>query len=207
MNATRLTQRYVLEHPSVRDCLARGLVNYSALAREICRTYDVKSFDAVLMACRRYVRRVKGSVSNERKILELVRSAKLNIRNKIIVAIIERPRQFNKIAQVQSDIRAEQGDINVVQGEDFVTIITNADYEALIRTHLKAYIKKVTHDLAQISMLFDQRIETTPGVVSYIYGLLSQHGINVLEEMSCWTDLMFVIEEADLPKAVKALAI
>lgn len=206
MNATRLTQRYILEHPSVRDCLSRGLINYSALAREICGAYNVNSFDAVLMACRRYMRRVKSAVSNERKILDLVHSAKLNIRNKVIVAIIERPRQFSKLTQLQSEIRADQGDINVVHGEDVVTVITNVEYEPQIRSALKPYIKKITHNLAQITMLFDPRIEVTPGVVSYIYGLLSQNGINVLEEMSCWTDLMFVIEEADLPKAVKALA-
>lgn len=205
MNTTRLAQRYVLEHPAVRDCLAQGLINYSALARQICKRYDIKSFDAVLMACRRYARRIKTTPSNERKILELVRSAKLRIRNKILVAIIERPKQFTKLAQLQGEIRADKGDINVVEGEEMVTIITNAEYESLIKTQLKPHIKRITTGLVQIAMLFDLNIETTSGVVSYIYGLLSEHGINVLEEMSCWTDLIFVIEEADLPKAMKAL--
>ena len=50
------------------------------------------------------------------------------------------------------------------------------------------------------------KIETTSGVVNYIYGLLADKGVNVLEEMSCWTDLMIILEEKDLSKAMAVLS-
>jgi aspartokinase len=56
-------------------------------------------------------------------------------------------------------------------------------------------------------MVFDERIETTPGVVSFIYGLLSDNGINVQEEMSCWTDLMIIIDEKNAAKAMRVLSL
>ena len=55
-------------------------------------------------------------------------------------------------------------------------------------------------------MIFDEKIETTAGVVSYIYSLLSEKGINIYEEMSCWTDLMIVIDENDLGKTMNILS-
>jgi len=57
----------------------------------------------------------------------------------------------------------------------------------------------------QISMLLSEEVEIVPGVVAYVYGLLAEHGINLREEMSCWTDLMLVIEQKDLETAVRLL--
>jgi aspartokinase len=54
-------------------------------------------------------------------------------------------------------------------------------------------------------MTFDERLETTPGVVSFIYGLLAEHGINVVEEMSCWTELMLVVAEEDAARTIRLL--
>jgi len=60
-------------------------------------------------------------------------------------------------------------------------------------------------DLVQIIMVMDTRLTTTPGVVAYVYGLLYENGINMQEEMSCSSDIMFVIEPTDLSRALDVL--
>lgn len=207
MSATRAAQRYIAEHPSVKDCLRRGLINYSALSREICARYNLSKFDAVLVACRRQFERVQEQVSQEKKILALVQKAKIRLKNKIAVAIVEKPRDFERLYALQKEIKADRGDFNLIEGEEVVTLICSSDYLAEIKEALRARLLRVMTNLAQISMIFSEKIETTPGVVSFIYGLLADNGINVREEMSCWTDLMIIIDEEDAARAMRVLSL
>ena len=49
-------------------------------------------------------------------------------------------------------------------------------------------------------------MEKVPGVVSYIYSLLGDHGVNVVETMSCWTDTIVVVSEKEIPTAMEFLS-
>jgi aspartokinase len=204
MNITKLSEKYISQHPSIKDCIIKKVINYSALAREICDFYKIERFDAVLIACRRYFYKLEKN-THEQKIIDLVRKTKLLVRNKIIVAIMEKPKDLAKIYNFQKYVKKEKADFNLIEGENVITIITNEKYEDFIVREFKTWILKLEKDLAQITMLFNPEIEITSGVVNYIYGLLADKGINVLEEMSCWTDLMIIIDEKDIPNAMDVL--
>jgi hypothetical protein len=206
-NISRLVIRYVSDHPSVKDCLRRGIINYSALAREVCTHFGIDKFDAAVIALRRLHRRTKGSESREKRIMQLIRRAKVRVRTKIMVAIATKPRDFEKVYRLQREIRLAGGDFNLIEGEDTVTIITNDEHGPELRLLFRTSLRKLSTKLVQIALLFDKELETTSGVVAHVYGLLADSGVNVLEEMSCWTDVMIVIEQRDLTKAMKALGL
>lgn len=206
MNITNLTNQYIVERPSINDCIKKGLINYSALSREICEHSSINSFDAVLIACRRYSWKIKKDEIHEKDIMNLMKSVKLRIRNKIIVAIIEKPRFLERIYDLQKKIKKEKGDFNLIEGENVLTIVTNSKYLDEIKQLFKFNLLKINKNLVQITMIFDPLIETTSGVVTYVYNLLAQKGINILEEMSCWTDLMIILDEKDLARAVEVLS-
>lgn len=207
MNISRVTQKYIRAHPSIADCLDRGLINYSALARKICDETEIEAFDAVLIACRRYFAKKKERVPHEKKILSLVRGAKIKVSNKIAVAIIEKGKSIDKIFELQKLIKSQKGDFNLIEGEGAVTIITNIEFIPEIRARFPKGIKKISKNLVLISMVFNKEIENTSGVVSYIYRLFAENNINVREEMSCWTDLLVVIEKENLAPAMQVLEI
>ena len=48
------TRMYIDAHPSIKDCVAKGLINYSSLARMIMKDIGVDNEEAVMIACRRY---------------------------------------------------------------------------------------------------------------------------------------------------------
>jgi hypothetical protein len=202
-----LTQHFISEHPSIKDCLRRGLVNYSALARLICETLGTDRFDAVLMACRRQHAMIKDQMTQEKKVRALLKRAKIRLRNKMMVAIVEKPTDFERVYDLQKRIKRDRGDFHLIEGEEVLTLISNSDYVSDLKEAFRGKIKKVTEDLAQLTMVFDEKIETTPGVVSFIYGLLADNSINVWEEMSCWTDLMVIIEEKDAARAMHVLSL
>ena len=205
MNASKITQSYIRNHPSVRDAIIDGFINYSALARAICAEHKLDSFDAVQIACRRYGERIKKVGSNERKIIQLVKTSRLSMRSKMLVATVTKPKSFEQLDKLQNEIRKSRGNFNLIEGESAVTVITNSEFEPELRRILRGKIKRVSSGLAQVTMIFNADIEKVPGVVSYIYSLLYKNDINICEEMSCWTDLMFMINEEDLSKVATLL--
>ena len=136
----------------------------------------------------------------------LVKAAKLQMQNKMITAIIDKPRDFERVLQLQREIKRDRGDFQMIEGAEVLTLVSNSDYAERIRDEFRGRLKKLSLDLAQITMTFSEKIETTSGVVSFIYGLLADHGINVREEMSCWTDLIMLLDQADAAKAMRVLS-
>ena len=60
---------------------------------------------------------------------------------------------------------------------------------------------------AAITIKSPKDLENTPGVNAYIFSLFGEHGINIVEQMSCWTDTIIVISEDDIPAVMKFLKI
>jgi aspartokinase len=205
MSVSRITHKYIREHPSVQDCLERGLINYSALAREICDSTEASSFDAVLVACRRYYQKKRSHVSREKRIVSLIKKSKVRVRNKIAVATIEKSKGIDKALEVQNTVKKENGDFNLIEGEDVFTIITNVEYLPEIKKLFSTGVVKSSTGLAQITMLFGENLEMTPGVLSFIYRMFAEYDINIREEMSCWKDVMVVIDEKDVAKVIQML--
>ena len=61
------TEEYIKHHPSIKDCLKKDIVNYSALARLISKELKIKSIEAISVACRRYQEKIKKDKILEKK--------------------------------------------------------------------------------------------------------------------------------------------
>ena len=70
-NTTEMTNEYINEHPHIKNCLKRGLINYSALARYIAKELDIEkksSKEAILIASRRKQDSLKKEFGPEKEI-------------------------------------------------------------------------------------------------------------------------------------------
>jgi len=92
-----------------------------------------------------------------------------------------------------------------IEGASAFTIIVSEKYLDEIKEVFKRNIIKVTKDLALITLKSDEDLEDVPGVVSFIYSLFSENGINIVETMSCWTDTIVLIKENDISNVMKFL--
>ena len=142
----------------------------------------------------------------EKDILRLLKNVKIRIRNRILVAIMDKPKDMERVYVFQKKVKREKGDFNLIEGEDTLTLVTNSKYVEEVKESFKSWLIKCSENLVQIAILFDPEIESTPGVVNHVYGLLAEKGINILEEMSCWTDLMIIVDEKDLAGAMDVLS-
>ncbi|MBU0661962.1 MAG: ACT domain-containing protein [Candidatus Diapherotrites archaeon] len=208
MNTTKATEDYIRAHPVIKECLAKGLVNYSALARLIATELGIEkqgSFDAVLVACRRYAEKAGAEKGLEGKIIKLLKKSKFGMKNKITVVIFGGRAPVAKLTEFAAKITENGEPFHMIQGSNSVTLITSEDFLEDIKGKFSPFIESSRTGLVEIVLKSGKEIETTPGVVAYVTSLLAERGINILETMSSWTDTLFVIDEKDAAKAMEAL--
>jgi len=205
MNITKLTEKYISEHPIVKDCLKKGMINYSKLTRQIAADLNIdlkKNFDAILIASRRYFMKIKSQPTLESRILKVLKQSKVEIKNKIIAIILEKNVYLDNLLSLEKDIKKKAETFHLIEGANAITLITSEDFLEKIRELFKNKIIKENKGLAEIKIKSPKEIETTPGVIASLYSLFSEHGINIIETMSCWTDTLFVIKEEDVGKVM-----
>ena len=205
MNNTKAAESYVLQHPSIKDSLKKGLINYSKLARQIIEDFGLKKmdFDAVLVALRRLEYKLQKKKSFERAIRNLLKESSLEIKNKIMVCIVQKG--SHNIPELQKVIKKRIGELHIVEGMKVMTLITNQEFEGAVNSYLKNKIIKKSKDLVEIMLRSPETLEDIPGVVGYLYSLFGDNNINIVETMSCWTDTIFVIEEKELQRVIQLL--
>ena len=137
----------------------------------------------------------------------MLANAHTSVVNKIAVAVVEKPFDQKRLADLKIYVRNLKGEFNLIEGRDVMTIIHSDRFSQMSKSALGSKVKRLITGLAQITLVFDERFETTPGVVAFIYGLLALDNLNIREEMSCGTDLLLVLSEADVKRALDCLSI
>ena len=208
MNITKLTEEYIAEHPSIKDCLKNSLINYSSLTRKLCKDLDLdlkKNFDAILIACRRYHRKVSKEAVLENKIIRILKDSKLEVKNKIVVVLVQKDIYYDHLIELQKEIKKKSELFNIIEGSNTITIVISHEFLGIVERLFKNKIIKVTQNLAEITLKSSEDLEKTPGVIAYLSTLLAENGINIIETMSTWTDTLFVIAEEDIAKVMELL--
>ena len=207
-NITKLTESYIAEHPFVKDCLKKGLINFSSLSRTITSDLNLdskKNFDAILIACRRFYNKIKKEPTVEKRILEILKNSKIEVKNKINAIVLEKDIFFSNLLDIEKEAKKSLETFNVVEGAAAITIITSDDFAAKVRQSFKNKIIKENKNLVEVTLKSPKEIETTSGVISYLYSLLGENGINVIETLSCWTETIFLIEEKSLSRVMELM--
>lgn len=205
MSSSSIAIRFIKANPFLEEYLRLGLINYSALARLIRKKFPQSSEAAVGMSLRRFARRDKAQKRLDTAIFKIVGDARVKIENKTSVVIIHKPPHFAPIEQFLQQARRNHGECTMIEGSEAITLIFSTRLEPLIEKYLAAYVMRIKSGFAKIVLTIDERLEETPGVVSFVYGQLSKAGINIHEEMSCWHDIMMVIHERDVGRALSIL--
>lgn len=196
---------YIDSHPSIKECLASGLLNLSALARRIMDDTGLDQEDAVLVACRR-ARSATPPIDEEARRKTLARS-RVEIASK--VAIVTVPNHWRVLERLQPIIREglKHGrTLRVIQGSQAVTIVTDQHTLAtLVKALHDVEGVQIQEDTVEIAVTSPESIRDTPGVMAFLYGALASSGINVLETFSTYTDTIFLVEPDDMMAAFEVL--
>ncbi len=208
MNMAKSTFEYLENHPSVKDCLKKGLINYSSLARKIAselKEDKESSFDAILIACRRFAEKYKGGGDSEKRILALLKKGRFEIHNKVSVIIFSHSVGLEGIFKVSGKAMDSADNFHLIQGTKTITVVVDDSFASDIAGSLKHFVVEYRKGLVQITHKTSEDVESTPGFLNHLTSIFSDNGVNIYEAMSSWTDTIFLIDEKDAPKVFSIL--
>jgi aspartokinase len=193
-NISELVWLYVKRRPFLKEVLREGIVNYSALARKISLDAfgNLEHVAAVKMALIRLSSKMeKLETGLEERILLLLKNSSMVIKSK--VAVVISTRQLEGITP-----------LSFAKSGTHITYIV--EQKELAKLPKSRAIYKVEENLNLITIVSPEELEEVPGVISYILGALASEGINVVEFISCYTDTLLVIKQADTEAAYRILS-
>ncbi len=206
-NIARQVREYIANHPSVSDALKMEIVNYSALARKICKELGIRREEAVLAACRRFpVAKLRGF--NEDAVRRVLQRSRIQTRTKIAaITVVEGVDVLQRLGDVVEELLDENRTCRLIQVSQGTVIIVDDTSVSRVTKRLRSeQILNVTRGLVEIAVTSPETIEETPGLLAFLSGALASRGINIVEEMSCYTDTIFLLDRDDMTPAMEILA-
>lgn len=204
-SVAQTVRTYIERRPVVRDAMDMGIVNLSALTRQIMQDTGLGQEEAVLVACRRYTPR--QTLGLQDGIRRLLRESKLEVRSR--VAVLTLRAGWRVVGRLEGILKAAQGrgePVHVLHGSESVTVILD---ETMLDEAQEAVgpdeVLKQRRGLVELNLRTPAVVADTPGLLAFLASSLATHGINFVEVISCHKDNMFVIEEADMFAAFEVL--
>ena len=200
-------REYISSHPSISDAIKMGIVNYSALARLICRELGIRKEEAVLAACRRYpVEKLKKYMEDAtRQVLE---KSRIETRTRMAtVTVVPGIDVLQRLGDIIEELLDENKVCRVIQvSQGAVVIVDDDSVTRLTRKLREDQIIGINKHLVELAVTSPENVERTPGLLAFLSSALASRGINIVEAMSCYTDTIFVLERENMTAAIEALA-
>ncbi len=203
---SELTERYIEERISIKDCLKKGIVNYSALSRLVAKDLGIEktsSKEAILVAARRYREKLKGRAAED-NVRRLFKNSSMEIKNKITSYTLEKSIYPGSLVEIEREIKKNKSLFFAIEGARTITVIIQQQDEEMIEKRFKSQVISKKKGLSLFTIT-SKGIESTPGAVAYLSGLFFENEVNIEEFMSCYDDTLIVIKAENLEKAIKFL--
>jgi len=206
-----VVERIVRESPFLEEGLATGILNLSALARrlrpEIERTLHKPTSDAsVMMALRRLAPHVAARSTGTVKLLRQMRD--LTVRSDLVEftfrsspAVLERQRELLHAMPKGRDVF-----LTFTQGVYEVTLIASAKLARRIEDVFSSErLVSRLDNLSAIVITLPARTVSVPGVHYTLLKQLAFYDLNVVEVVSTYRELTFVLAKGDVDRAFTVL--
>jgi hypothetical protein len=202
VNTAEIVRSYMNENPEIKDYMARGLINISALAREIVDKTPVDDFEAAVAALKRYKNNDLPSYTSE-----ILDRSNLEMSSNISIIVIKKNYDTLKIITGIIGNLKKLNSVNLVETINCFSIIgDNQTVSGFSNFFSDDQIIEYRKDLGQLTIISPDEIEITKGYVNFITSLLYRAGINIMHIISFYRDTIIILDEKDLTDAFKIIS-
>lgn len=210
VNVSQVARKIIESRPMLQDALLEGIVNYANLAESIKPKVEAELGEkveryAVIMALRRHSKNLKAKTSFAKAFKP---KKEIIMKSGICdVCIFKTPKALEKLGKIHGIVDYEKGDtLNIIQGNYELTIVASQKHLEKIKAALKGEkILNIEKNLVSITIIMGKDFLYTPGALSTITRKLAWENINIFENISTMTELIFIISEKDATRAYQAL--
>ena len=207
---SHLVGKIIERKPFIEEALSRGIINYGALADEIKPEIEQElkkevNHSAVMMAVRRYAEKSQERLFRRVRFRE---DTDITLRSDLIeITIVKTPDSGEMIRRLYDFIDFKKGDfISIVQGMYEITIITNKKHEKnFLKTIKKDELKNVIKDLSSLAINIPEDSTEVIGLFYIITKALAWENISIVEIVSTWSEMTYIIKTEDAPFAFRVI--
>jgi hypothetical protein len=210
LSTSEVVQNLVKKQPLLEDGLSRGIISYSALAREIKPQIEddlMKDITrgSIVMALKRISKNLKQKKSN---IENIVNFNGLTVRSDLVEftylnsdTIVEKYKKIFSVSEKRKDILC-----NLTQGVRETMLVVGDEIVKNVETIFsnERLISKI-NNLSSITVLLSKETVDTPGVYYSILKLLTWNNISFTDIISTYQELTIVFKNTDVDKAFSIL--
>jgi aspartokinase len=196
--------------PLLYEAVSREIVNYANLAQSIKEEVDAEvgeetELPAIVMAIRRYAEKIKPVT--DKKIPFKFNSEIIMKTGLSDITLVKTNSLLSKLRRMYELVDYDKGDTLItIQGNYELTVVINDRYQKKVKELLKdEKILNTEKDLVSISMNFSKEFLYTPGILARVTRELVWENINIFENISTMTELIFIISNKDAVRAYKCL--
>lgn len=95
--------------------------------------------------------------------------------------------------------------VQMSQGTNAIVLLCDESLANKIKREYKDKVIEHKKDLVAYTIMFPKKAIETPGIIAFITDLFAKNGINIIEIISCYTDVTFLIKRKDLFKVMDLL--
>lgn len=187
-SVAQLVRETIHMRPSLLDALKMQIVNYSALARMLQTEIGEGSLEAVKAAIIRVSDELETESSlREEMVLSILRESVVRLQDKISVIISSEELDVPYI-------------VTAYLTDSYVYVVDQTRLKNKLPDHVQ-----VSSNLVALILISPPRVEETPGFVAFITSLLASREINIVEFISCSTNTVIILDQADALNAFSLL--
>ena len=205
-----LVEKLIEQKPFLQEALSRGVINNAALAEELLPDIEKElkkkiKFSAVNMAIRRLSEKLSKSFIEKAK---FDNTTDISIQSDLVeITIYKSDISKEKIKKIYDIVDIKEGDfLTITQGLHEIMFITNKKHEQeVLNLFEKKSVKKILKNLSSITLNIPINAIETVGLFYIASRALNWENINIVEIVSTLTEMTFIVNEVDTPKAFTSL--
>ncbi|NVM28121.1 MAG: ACT domain-containing protein [Candidatus Helarchaeota archaeon] len=210
-NITKIVENLLDKWPFVYDLFKMDAANYSGIARTIAAQVEKEAgnpvkINAIIAAIQRYAQKIKGKPLSK-EIFDIISKFSLTLKNDMISITLKRvEKSYNLILESYKKINWESGErILIFQSEGEISCLLDKNNADLLLTNSQDEIENVEENLSILIVKTPPEMVEVPGVLYYLIGFLSRAGITLIDFVTTYREIIFVVHDTDASKTFEIL--
>ncbi len=206
---SHIVKKTVDSRPMLQEALIEGIVSYGNLSKKMKPKIESElgkeaKRSAISMALRRHAENLQKKTVVQQP-FEFNREIIMKT-NLCDICIVRTPSALEKIEKMYDMVNYEKGDtLNVLHGNHEIAIVISQKYLKKLRDALQdEKIFNIEKNLVSLTLKVTDEFLYTPGILSLATRKLAWENINIFENISTMTEIIFIIAEKDAVSAYNA---
>ncbi len=204
---TDVVEEIIYEDGFVIEAIQRGVLNISAYAKKIHNGVETKTFKPVKIGTIIVaLNRISKKVSRTNSLTPFVKISTMSVTSLLAEISYEKTSHtLQRLNNLDNSLLKDKDFFTVIEGLNEITIICSTEVKDAICKHFSINPKVKIDNLVAVSVRFSSEYINIPNTIYSLVSQLANRHINVIEIVSTYTELTFIVYKNDMERTVQSL--